>query len=140
LPVADVHPISAALLSYNGITENTNSLDLNLNHLARSERRDTSRRTGQDYIARLQRHDTGDIADQRRKIMDHVTRIAALPRLSVNSGDYVNAGGIEISLDPWAERTKGVKPLATCPLSIRTLEITGSDVVSTGKPEEIVPG
>src|SRR5262249_34126598 len=46
---------------------------------------DAGRRAGADHIARQQRHELADVADERRHVEDHVGGVAVLPRFAVDA-------------------------------------------------------
>ena len=76
------------------------------------------------------------MGDQRGHVVDHVGGRAVLHDLAVEARDDPLAGGVEVGLDPRAERAEGVEALGARPLAVAALQVAGRDVVGDGVAED----
>src|SRR5262245_58305734 len=80
-------------------------------HRRHASEPDARRGSGADDVAGLQCQSTGQALDDRRDIKDHVTGIAVLHNLTVDSTDEPRLLGIwhrAFVDDPWPYRTKSI--------------------------------
>jgi len=100
--------------------------------------------TGAYDVARHQRHELADVADEIRNPKDHCACVAVLVTMTVNvepQGERLRVGNIIARDEPRPDRTKGIATLAFDPLSA-TLELKGAfgDVIDDNVPGDRVEG
>src|SRR5690349_9655133 len=120
------------------VGESADAFDGDGDLVADVERSDPGRGAGEDDIAGKQRHRLGDVHDQVLDGADHPAGAAGLPQLAVDGGGDGQIGGVDIGLDPGAERARGVEALGAAPLVLGLLHIAGGDVIGAGVAEDDV--
>ena len=125
-------------LAHNGIRQRADALDSDADDVAVLDRTDSLRRSGQDQIARQQRHHRGDPFDDRADVVDHQRRPAALTHFAVHLGADFQIRRIDVGDDPRPDRTERVVTLATCPLPVFALLVARCHVVGDGVTEDVL--
>ena len=106
--------------------------------------RDPRRRAGRDHVARQQRHELADIADDVLDAEDQVGGVAVLPPLAVDLGRYLELAGVAHLVggdQPRPERAERVAALALGPLPAALhLVFALGDVVDDAIAGDVLPG
>src|SRR5260221_2973129 len=118
-----------ALCVRDGVADSAHGGDLHFYHIARLEFPHTIRRTRENQVARLERHDSRDEAQNRGNVEHHAGRAATLAYGTVDTRGDRERREIGRSRPHRTDGAEGVKSLCTRPLSVGLLEITRRHVI-----------
>src|SRR5947209_6191397 len=109
--------------------------NLHLDHIPRLHWTDARRCSRRDQIARLERHDVGDVADHHSDIEDELARVPVLLHFAVQlRRQFHTRKRIDLIRHHWPHRTESIESLCPRPLRILLLQITRSHIVDDGVP------
>src|SRR4029078_431944 len=92
--------------------------------------------TCKNEITWLQSHHRGYIGKQGWDVENNVPGGRHLAHLPVHAAGKDRVGRIELGIDPGAEGTESIEALGTRPLVICPLQVTRSDIVANGVPQD----
>src|SRR5690606_14514096 len=139
MPVGDgAKRTRRSVTCYHLVRQCADALDADADLVADLQRADSRGRAGQDHVAGDQRHDGADVGDQGGDVVDELAGAPGLPDLAVDRRGERQVTGVEVGLDPRAERAEGVEALGPGELDVLLLQVAGGDVVGAGVAEDHV--
>src|SRR6476661_11182712 len=120
------------------VGEASDALDLDLEAVTGLDQADAGRGAGPDDVARQQGERMRDDGHQLAHAADHLAGAAVLAEFAVETALDLQVLGVQLGLDPRAQRRGGVEALGPRPLQVRLLDVPGGEVVAAGVAEDDV--
>src|SRR5574341_24805 len=125
---------------YHRITENSYSLNFNLDSVSCPDGPDPGGCTCENDITWFQCHDAGDMRDKEQHAENHIPRGRLLAYFAINASMHRHIAWIEHCVDPRSERAERVKPFGARPLVILFLEVSICNIVGTAVAKYMAEG
>lgn len=121
---------------FDAVRQDTGAGDLDLDPVAGREGPDTRRSSGQQDVARLERHHARHEDQELENRELHIGRPAALALLAAHAGDDLERVEVGLDGDGGTQGAEGVERLGAGEGLVAALQIAGGDVAGAGDAQD----